>query len=530
MPMKHTILAFAAALVIAPSAAQVPSTCMLFDAGFLNNSIGGVVQTSDGGVALCGGFELGNTGYPQILVTKVGANGTLQWMKSYDSGPNTADYGLAIVGTDDGGVAVAGYLDAGMVYILKLSATGDQEWAKTYAYSGLSLTMNHNGFIHTADGGFALQAGAFASDGWFMLRTDGSGNVLWSDELAFVNATPTDVAELPNGDLLFTGWDSGIFQPELVLRKDGLTGATEWMHWYSPAPDEYIETYGMVAGADSTIVISGITSAVGYTDAFAMAIASDGTILWATRFGTEEIESGDDVALHPDGGYVITGPMWESPGSTAILGGYVTRLDENGQVVWSKHVSKPDALYIIPTRCSVANDGGVLLAGRCARTNDYPQFFMKLDTNGNSCPTCPSVDEGAAHAMAISTAPDQGSSFTGPWATATAVGFIVVDLTPTAVAEVCGSTGVEDVLSANAVSIAPNPFSDQAVITVDPAMLNGAAWIELRDVLGRLVHTQPLQGRSTVIERNAMATGHYTYRIMTSGGNMATGALVLGER
>jgi outer membrane protein assembly factor BamB len=531
--MKHWLSFSITIAVLAHNAyGQFPETCMLLHAGFFTGSGGGLVETPDGGVAMAGAHDLTNSSGSDIAVTKLDASGALAWVRTYSTGPASSDIALAIVNTLDGGLAVSGQEGSGLVFLMKIDASGTPVWTKTYDAPGVwGMRQHHNGLVQLADGGFALQLATQEDNDWLMLRTDVDGEILWSDRLEFAGGLPMDVAALPNGDLVFTGNDQGLGAPTLILRKDGLTGTTEWMHWYTNGPGQIMSAHGLITAADSTIVLAGYINDISYYDVFALALSpTDGTPLWSTRVGTDEFDLAEDIAIAPNGDYLLSGRMIQDTTLGPPMGGFVVRLNANGQRLWSRHVDHPDAALFQPVRCSVASDGGVLLSGYSGTTVDYPLGFMKLDASGNTCPYCPSADVGTQNSLSIAIAPDQGSAFTGPWATSADMTFILADITAIVSAYTCGTTGVDEGIAADEATVAPNPFSDHTVITLDRAALQGTVWIHLRDVLGRLVHTQLVQGNSTTIQCGALAPGRYAFSIQDNTGIVAKGRLQVADR
>lgn len=500
------------------SHAQLQEACINVTAGFLNTSQAGVVQTPDGGFVTAGRHEPINTGSYHVGVTKLDANGVLQWMKYYVGGSGI-DWPMAVINTSDGGLAVAGVSDnmgARGMFILKLDASGDEQWTKAYTSAGFGLQLNSNSFIQMADGGFAMVGSpGFGQDGWHFLRTDAVGDLLWSDRMDFDPNIPTDVGELPNGDLVYTGWGG---DEAFVMRKDGLTGTNEWMNWYG-ATEPYIYPHALVVGPDSTIVIAGLIAAAPLAsyDAFAFAVDADGTPGWFSRISGADVERADDIALHPAGGYVLCSNVQSSADLTIYLSGFAARLDSSGQLLWSKRITSPDVLQERFERCAVTADGGILLA------DQNTQVLVKLDPNGNTCPYCPSTDAGTLVSVVPTLLPDEGTSTFGPWATPATLTFTVSDVTGTAAYSICGTSGVEDLAGTSTASIAPNPFSRSAVLTFDPARITGEAWIELRDVLGRVVQRQRVVGQSNTIDRANLAEGSYAWCVIDASGIIASG-------
>ena len=331
------------------------------------------------------------------------------------------------------------------------------------------------------------------------------------------------MAELPNGDLVFTGADQGLGNPNLILRKDGLSGAMEWMHWYTTGPDHTLTMHGLAVAPDSTIVVGGYELSASYEDAFAFAVSSAGTPLCSTRIGTNEIDEATDIVRAPNGDYLLCGRMAQDTTDYPLLGGFVARLDANGQRLWSKHVNMPGTNGFWPIRCSMADDGGLLLGGYCSTTTNYPQAFMKLDANGNSCPYCPSSDAGTQDSLSITVLPEQAFAFTGPWATVAEINFIMEDVTAAVTSSICGTTGVDEHENAPQVTIAPNPFVRSASITVMGVSSQKNARLEILDLSGRTVLTKRLEAETTIMDRGALATGQYVYHVVDEYGTLARG-------
>ncbi|MEO8066723.1 MAG: T9SS type A sorting domain-containing protein [Flavobacteriales bacterium] len=525
--MKH-ILTLLATLITLATRAQLQEACILMNSQFfINSAMGGFVQMADGGYASVGTFSEINDGNSDIGVTKFDANGNVQWMHKLSAGNGVGAYAYAGVPTADGGLVVAGphYLLQG-VFIAKIDAAGNVEWAKTYRSDNFTLIpmIYSDSFVMTNDGGFAyVLSQSDIGRGYCMLRTDANGNILWSDEVRYTYYA-SDVGELPNGDLIFTGWESQ--GAALTIRKDGLTGATEWMHWYS-GTNEAFSAYGVAIGPDSTIVLSGecyVNASGELLHLSAMALAPDGTPLWMTKVNTADHGGGFEVATHPDGGYVITGRAFEA-GTLTPIATTVTKLTSDGLLDWSKRYTHPDVTWTWQTRISVAADGSPLVSGYDAAPTGYPQVLRKLGADGSSCPYCPSQDTGSYVALTPIIAPDQGYMNAGPWAIEEPLILTLTDYTAQVQADVCGTVGLVEQANDALISVAPNPCADRCTITLPWAVLQRDAMIELRDALGRIVLQQPLTGTNTAIDTRTLAAAGYLYRIVDGSGTIATGKL-----
>lgn len=75
------------------------------------------------------------------------------------------------------------------------------------------------------------------------------------------------------------------------------------------------------------------------------------------------------------------------------------------------------------------------------------------------------------------------------------------------------------------VSVSPNPFSEEAVITVN-GNTNTEHTIEVMNLLGEKVYTAISQNGKFTIKREGLASGAYLYRIISKDGRQASGRLI----
>ncbi len=529
---RSTLATLVAALLTSASHAQLQQACInVNEPFFINSSVGGFVQTADGGFASAGAFAEGNSGYSDIGVTKFDANGTVQWMHKLSAGANLGVIAQSLIPQSDGSLVIAGPQNftspnAG-VFIAKLDAAGTVLWAKTYSSSSFNLlgSFYADGFVQTSDGGFAWNAyKSFPDASYCMMRTDANGNLLWSDELRYTEEA-SDVAALPNGDLIFTGWsDNGA---ALTLRKDGLTGTTEWMHWYKGAAED-VDAFGLAIGVDSTIVLGGgshVPLPNNPIHLTALALSPDGTPLWMTRVTTADNVQAFEVMAHPDGGYVLVGRSTESISPFNEIAPVVVKLASDGQLEWSKRYPHPDLLWSWFTRASMAADGDLLVTGRCTGQTNYPQVLRKLAPDGSSCPNCPSADSGSFAALTPIIALEGTFMEAGPWAVEAPFTLSVTDFTSQVVAEVCGTVGIEDIGRDASIFFAPVPFTTHTTLHIPSRVVSSRTKLELFDATGRSVRTRSLRAEATIIDRDALSAGSYVFRITDGVSTLGRGTL-----
>jgi len=164
-----------------------------------------IKQTVDGGYIVAGntfsndGDVIGHHDSTDIWVVKLTDTGTISWAK--DFGGTARDNAFDIHQTTDGGYIVVGNTqsdDGDIVYnhgdgdawLLKLDATGNLLWEKTYGGSRQEVTYS---LLQTADAGYLLTASTNSNDGdvsgnhggsdaW-LLKTDSIGTIQWQKSL-----------------------------------------------------------------------------------------------------------------------------------------------------------------------------------------------------------------------------------------------------------------------------------------------------------------------------------------------------------
>ena len=142
-----------------------------------------VVGTSDGGYAIAGRTSsFGVFGIDAWLV-KTDSAGNELWTQAYDAG-STFDTGYSVVQTSDGGYAIGGTVALFQVaWLFKTDSAGKMQWNRTY--SGYSTLYSGRSLVQTNDGGFALVGSADATDAdVFLWKIDVESGLAWTDSTA----------------------------------------------------------------------------------------------------------------------------------------------------------------------------------------------------------------------------------------------------------------------------------------------------------------------------------------------------------
>jgi hypothetical protein len=283
-------------------------------------------------------------------VTKILADGTTSWiapMKSVVANGYSVVRGLAtdqqgnvfvvgeFAGTTSGGainVVGAGGVD---IFLAKLDPFGKTLWAKSFGNPadqfGYSVAVDAKGnvfitgkIVGSVDfGGGAPGVSAGVGDNLFVAKLDPNGNHLWSR--AFGDDNPQigfSVAATPEGDVVVTGSLQGVIdfgggisvnsagKSDIVVAKlAGPSGAVIWAHRYGDDQDQVAN--GVAVGSDGGVVITGSMSghcsfggvdldAHASSDAFIAKLHPDGSPDWSHDYGSDnEGQAGVGVAVDP---------------------------------------------------------------------------------------------------------------------------------------------------------------------------------------------------------------------------------------
>ena len=156
------------------------------------------------------------------------------WERVYSGSGQDAANGLAQ--TPDGGFILTGrYNGDAQLYLIKTNANGEKQWSKTFPGAPVAVG---NRVIVTQDGGYAVvgyvRGEGPLGDNLYVLKTDAFGTLLWKKPLGTnLEDRGTDIVELPNGDLIATGFQvTANGKADVVAIKLDQEGAQQWYKIY----------------------------------------------------------------------------------------------------------------------------------------------------------------------------------------------------------------------------------------------------------------------------------------------------------
>jgi len=321
----------------------------------------------------------------------------VQWTKTFAGWGGARGY--CVQQTSDGGYIAVGTTSSAdstttyAVRLVKLNASGDSQWVKTFKAAGGMMGAS---VVQTSDGGYMVAGGSTANRGHWdpcIIRTDASGNELWRSLLtdrfsaracSVVRLGDTGYAVVAKRDLS----DSAV-----VLYQTDNMGNPRWSHAYGvfydlEARDEelslsrtsdggyiigtktllkvdslgaqpQLKTYSKLGNANSVIQTSdGGYAATGEKDPSSIYLLKTNAnlgIVWKRSYVPSEWSRGHWVEQTTDGGYIICGTTRPGNGDDKVT---LVRTSSNGTQMWTDTLSADYGYCVRQT-----TDGGFIVAG-----------------------------------------------------------------------------------------------------------------------------------------------------------------------
>jgi uncharacterized delta-60 repeat protein len=319
-----------------------------------------VAVAPDGSIYITGQYGDGN-----VFLVKFAPGGNLIWQKTYgQNGPFSN--GVAVAG--DGSVYVAGGsfndgVGQGDAILVKFSPSGTVVWAKTWG--GVNFDAARDVAIGT-DGGIYIagETNSFLANDAFLVKFNPDGTVAWDRDWGTTNGVQTGLTSAfgvgtgPDGGVYFTGntFDIGA-KKNIILVKFDASGNRLWEKIGGPGFGAGLD---VAANAAFVYVTGNIDTGATGGNAFVARYFPDGKAKDANDWGGNDNESGEAIAVAPDGSVVAVGSAGAPPYSFAHA---------------AKTVKAPTSVLITPTG-SVSNaTGSVVAAAGTVGTPNGSQTF-----------------------------------------------------------------------------------------------------------------------------------------------------------
>jgi Secretion system C-terminal sorting domain len=354
-----------------------------------------VNQTSDGGYFIAGTTTSYGAGGRDILVIKTTEAGDTVWTKTF-GGASDNEYGFCAQPTSDGGYIISGVASsfadfAGDIYLIKLNTDGDTIWTKTYGGIGYEWGASVQ---QTSDDGYIIcgQTPAFGAGGFdtYLIKLNATGEITWTktyggsaQELGFT------VQQTSDGGYLIAGLtDSfGAGANDFYLVKTDEIGTLVWSKTYGESGTE--SSIVALQTSDGGYIIGGTTeNTLGPLGPNMCLIKtnSTGDTLWSKQYGGSLIDECYGVRQTLDGGYIMSGKSF-SFSTSGDYDAYIIKVNGAGDTQWSKTYgeSGSGAANDIGYSIQQTTDGGYIIAGESVLGAGIKNaYLIKTDANGQS--------------------------------------------------------------------------------------------------------------------------------------------------
>ncbi|MFY9308182.1 MAG: PKD domain-containing protein, partial [Bacteroidia bacterium] len=377
---------------IAPSYSQVLNTFMrTFQASAMNGGLA-LAETSDDGFIGTGQHESSGAGSCDVYVYKVDGCGNPEWFKTY-GGPGE-DGGKDIQQTSDGGYIVAGLAHLGQgdydMQLLKLDALGNIQWSKVYGGASADYGLS----VHqTSDGGYVMSGFmtglGFGGEDVAVIKTDANGNTQWMKVYGGAGSDWGDyVEETADGGYKVVGYTTsfGSGGHDIYVLKIDASGNLQWAKTYGGAAGDGSSAWG-IAGkvtADGGFMICANTASygAGSNDYLLIKTDNNGALVWAKTYGGAADDQPRFSIETDDHGFAIFG--YTTSFGAGDLDAYLVKTDSMGTLQWSKAYG--GGAYDKGSMVREAPDGGFALSIVTASfgATYFDPLFMKTDSIGQA--------------------------------------------------------------------------------------------------------------------------------------------------
>lgn len=165
--------------------------------------------------------------------------------------------------------------------------------------------------------------------------------------------------ETNDSGFIITGYTNsfGSGLEDVYLIKTTYDGSLQWTKTFGDSSGE--KGYSIQQTNDGGYIISGEIWNTSYSDIYLIKTDSDGSLQWSKNYGGSSWEEGRSVKQTIDGGFIIAGRTNSFGAGNADV--YLVKTSSDGTLQWTKTFGGTDGDYAYSVRQT--NDGGFIIAG-----------------------------------------------------------------------------------------------------------------------------------------------------------------------
>lgn len=223
-------------------------------------------------------------------------------------------------------------------FLLKTDASDEVAWYQGLTGLGYSQDRITALFASgTSFGAYTIDGGSYR-DGIYRINGDAAVGITTGVEISTIASTKfrvyTGVDTGEPGVQIMAGsgfMNNASTTKDVMLMKVGPTGAF-WMRFYdmNSISPQLEDGLGMIALADGNFLVVGTYTSPGSSDAFAMKVDDQGSVIWARRYNTTDQTLGFSSALELGDGTILVAGTGESYSGLLVL------LAADGTPIWRR--------------------------------------------------------------------------------------------------------------------------------------------------------------------------------------------------
>jgi large repetitive protein len=343
--------------------------------------------------------QLGSSSYGKAdaWIAKFNSQGTQQWIKQL--GTEAWDSSKGITTDSQGYIYITGYTCGSMVgqatdksddyhkggadaWVMKLDSQGNEVWTRQLGSSehdvSNAVAVDTQGNVYITGytlGQFIQNEQQTAKASAWLAKLNSQGQTLWLQGLGVWGWTgASDIALGSDASIYITGSSNGnlLVQSDAWIAKYDTQGKQKWLKHLCREGES--ASHAVAVDSQDNIYITGYIKEnsaeiiSGWADVWVSKYDSNGNQQWLKSFGgvSEVDDAAHGIALDSQGNIYVTGHTESNLGGTNLGGNdaWVAKLNQNGDVLWTKQIGTPANDYAFAI--AVSNEQDIYLAGKTA--------------------------------------------------------------------------------------------------------------------------------------------------------------------
>src|SRR2546428_2781312 len=339
------------------------------------------------------------------------------WAKAY-SIPYSYSLAESVAQTPSGGYLVGALCTAGPVTppngnkvskpaatVMRVDSSGNIQSQTQYQFTSYPYSTPLDLIRPTPDGG-----AIFAGNAQFgcpatgqtscalIVKLDSNANVQWSNDLQFSTTCsagpltwPFDLESTTDGGYVVAGYTyAPTCSYSAFIAKLSSTGQIQWQHVFLDPNSQYSAAYSVRQTPDGGYVAVGelyyyVSSSTVTTQILVIKLDSTGTLVWQHGYTIGTDSYAESLALTSDGGFIVSGSVSITTGSSYSSSVLLLKLDSTGNPQFAKTYAPSGSISDLAiTGAQQTADGGYAFAGYYFQNTVYDEraWLGKTDSAG----------------------------------------------------------------------------------------------------------------------------------------------------